>query len=281
MKSFAVYAYEDNPSSSLNFCSSASEAAPLIVNCAGNFNSHFPFTTDNPTGRLDYYLMHVTAGQLTVYTDDGVRLVGAGTTLVFPPHYRYRYSYDGGEALSYLWVHFTGSHAAFYLREFGFDPLPCLRLATGETHAAMHFGRLFDIFPKEDCFRVYALGSLLEQILLSLARASRGGAAQNPIIRSLRYIHASYTTDIRIPDLAAMDSLSHSRYNVLFRNVTGTSPRQYITELRMRHACELLRTTDMPIKQIGLLVGYHDPHFFSKLFKANLGLSPQEYRGRS
>ncbi len=279
MKRFGMYAYEDSGPSTINFCSSASDAAPLILNCAGNFHSQFPFKTDNPGGRLDYYLMHITAGELTVYFEDSVRILGAGATVLFPPHYHYRYSYDGkGEALNYLWAHFTGSHAAFYLHELGFDPLPSVYLAEGETSAVMLFGRLFDIFPKEDRFRPLALASVLEQILISLARSSLSRKEQNPVIRSLRYIHASYTTDIKIPDLAAMESLSHSRYNVLFRAATGTSPKQYITDLRMRHACELLRTTDMSVKQIGVLVGYHDAHFFGKLFKASFGCTPQKYR---
>ncbi len=281
MKSFGYYAYPDpgTRGGAMDACSLASDVAPLIVNCAGNFHSQFPFTTDNTSGRLDYYLMHITAGKLTVHLDDGTHTVSAGHTILFPPHYPYRYTYDGcGETLNYLWAHFTGSHADFYLRELGFDPLPCIKQASGETHAMMHFERLFDLFPKEDPFRTHALGAALQEILLALARANCRPEEQNLIIRSLRYINASYTAEIRIPDLAAMENLSHSRYNVLFRAATGTSPRQYIINLRMRHACELLRGTDMPIKQVGILVGYHDPHFFSKIFKSNLGTSPQSYR---
>lgn len=199
--------------------------------------------------------------------------------MLFPPQYPYRYTYDGqGDPLHYFWVHFTGSHAAYFLHELGFAPLPGLWLPMTETLAMVNFQAMFDIFSKNDPFRSHALSAALQQTLLSLARSIHGSERKNPIIRSLRYINASYTTDISIPDLAAMENLSRSRYHTLFRSVTGTSPRQYITSLRLRHACELLRNTDLPVKQIAIIVGYSDPHFFTKLFKANIGVSPQQYR---
>ena len=46
----------------------------------------------------------------------------------------------------------------------------------------------------------------------------------------------------------------------------------------MSAACELLESSNISVKQVGALVGYNDPHFFSKLFKKHVGISPSEYR---
>jgi AraC-like DNA-binding protein len=46
----------------------------------------------------------------------------------------------------------------------------------------------------------------------------------------------------------------------------------------MQHACRLLDTTAEPVKRIAAQVGYDDPHYFSRLFKRVLGVSPQRYR---
>ena len=199
-----------------------------------------------------------------------------GDTVIFSPGYKYRYSYDGdGDGLSYIWVHFTGSHAEFYLKEFGFDTLPVIRRSGGGAHTVSAFYEMFDVFAKRKGMYVHALAASLIKILSSL---SADTAKDNPIARSLAYINTSYTEDIRIPVLAALDNLSNSRYHTLFLEITGKSPRKYITDMRIRHACELLRTTDLSVKQIGVTVGYPDPHFFCKMFKKTMGLSPSAYR---
>ena len=278
VKSISYYAFEDNKLLTMDFCSRESSDTPLIVNCAGNLNSSFPFSTVNAKGRLDYYLMHVTQGSLTFHFSEGKQVLGAGSTIIFPPRTPYAYSYCGGDELEYHWVHFTGSFADEILKKLGFCPLPHVMTAVTDRTISANFRSLFDIFSQEEPFIEHSLAAALNQLLVSIARASLSSKARNPIERSLSYINASYTEDIHIPDLAAMENLSNSRYHVIFREIVGSSPSKYIISLRMRHACELLVSTDMPIKQISLLVGYPDPHFFSKIFKANLHVSPLEYR---
>jgi AraC-like DNA-binding protein len=46
----------------------------------------------------------------------------------------------------------------------------------------------------------------------------------------------------------------------------------------MQHACQLLDTTHEPVKRIATRVGYDDAHYFSRLFKRVIGVSPQQYR---
>ena len=97
-------------------------------------------------------------------------------------------------------------------------------------------------------------------------------------MRSLGYINRAYTDTIQIDELAAMENLSSSRYHVLFKEITGVAPSEYIIGLRMRDACELLRSTNMTVKQIGASVGYENQHYFSKLFKLKIGVPPIDYR---
>ena len=105
-------------------CSIASDEYPLIVNCAGNMETSFPFTTDNPTGREDYYLLYMVKGRMTVSLPAGERIAEPGCVLLFPPRYPYHYAFGAEEHLSYFWVHFTGSYAARLLEECGLRDLP-------------------------------------------------------------------------------------------------------------------------------------------------------------
>ena len=58
----------------------------------------------------------------------------------------------------------------------------------------------------------------------------------------------------------------------------GKPPNEYIIELRLQFAKNMLSGTNMSIKQISEHIGYNDPYFFSRLFKKHIGISPQEYR---
>ena len=279
MKSVSFYSFSDKSSNGLNNCSLESHDAPLIVNCAGDFQTEIPFTTDNSQGRADYYLMHVISGTLRVRMPNGFEKASAGDTIIFPPCYKYFYTYESEkEGLNYLWVHFTGSAAEYYLKDLGFSPLPAIFRSRSESLADFNFRAMFDLFPREDELRSHALSAVLLNILVELARSRKEAKKQPTISRSLAYLSNHYTEDIRISELATMENLSSSRYHVIFKQTTGIAPSEYIIALRIRHACELLSTTNMSVGQVGALVGYDNQHFFSKIFKQKTGVSPLGYR---
>ena len=276
METRSYYSFTDPRGGSFNRCSIKSDVSPLIVNCAGRFCSRFPFTTDNPEGRLDYYFMYVISGELSVFLGADQKKLSANQGAIFAPNYHYRYSFSGNGELSYLWCHFTGSDAEALLSELGFSPLPFVFLR-GDMTVISRFEKLFSIFSDEKAHRGRRLAHAFEGALLMLASIN-SESPENPLARSLAYVNEFYTRDIRIPELARLENLSTSRYNAVFRKLVGMSPVAYITKLRMQNACELLLSTDLPVKQIGTTVGYSDPHFFSKRFKAHVGVSPVEYR---
>lgn len=79
---------------------------------------------------------------------------------------------------------------------------------------------------------------------------------------------------------AAMVNISPSYFSTLFRQETGTTFVEYLTQLRLDKAKELLMCTDMRSSEIGYQVGYKDPHYFSYIFKKTCGCTPKEYRSR-
>lgn len=279
MHSRYYYAFDDSPfTRGIGACSRASDEQPLLVNCAGNIATALPFTTDNTAGREDYYLLYMAAGTMRLRLPDGEHTLTTGDTVLFPPHFPYHYVYEGGTPLSYLWVHFTGSYAATLLSSLGFAPLPCLH-GTGQNDRIVSvFRSIFAAFEEKSRLQKHELAVALEQLLVTVALSITPEAESRTLERSVRYIHAAYNTDIRIPDLARMENLSNSRYIALFGKQMGVPPSAYIIRLRMGAARDLLHGTDMSVKQIGALVGYDDAHFFSRVFKKHVGISPQAFR---
>ena len=78
--------------------------------------------------------------------------------------------------------------------------------------------------------------------------------------------------------LGALVNLSASRFRHLFKQETGTSPRQYLRELRFRKAELMLRTTFRSVKEIGEQVGLTASGHFVSDFKKRYGLTPKAYR---
>ena len=78
--------------------------------------------------------------------------------------------------------------------------------------------------------------------------------------------------------LAELVNLSPSRFRHLFKQETGTSPRQYLRELRFRKAEVLLGTTFMSVKEVAEAVGLVSVTHFMKDFKERYGMTPRAFR---
>ena len=246
-----------------------------MVNCAGRSEISFPFSTYNKTGRSDIYLMYIVSGTLQI----GEISAEAETLVIFGAKYPYRYSHTSSDSVVYLWVHFTGSYAEPLLAELGFFNTPFIKKLSSDNLMESRFRSLFERFERKSVFERQELSCALERILLEAARCAIGEKrGERELGASLKYIHDHYNSEIKIPELAKMENLSNSRFVARFTSAIGASPMQYIVELRLRYACDLLENTDMSVKEVASLSGYDDPHFFSKLFKKHIGLSPSEYR---
>jgi PAS domain S-box-containing protein len=80
--------------------------------------------------------------------------------------------------------------------------------------------------------------------------------------------------------LAAKVSLSVSQFNRQFRRKFHTTPRSYLTNVRMNAACHLLVSTDLPISEIALQTGFYDQSHFSNQFVRHRGIPPSHYRAK-
>ena len=282
MRTVSYGAFEDTAECGFYQCSRVSDKLPLLINCAGNFSSSTAFTTVTTHGRLDFYFLYIVSGTLAVKDEERWIICKPGSFLFFPPGTKYSYRYECGEELDYLWVHFTGSDAEGIIKDYGFSIFPEVNSIKGSESITVRFRNILDAFATSDELRDRELYLLLDRFFLYLARKKKDSSSSSDILKkSIFYIHSSFNRSIRIPELAKIENLSVSRYNTLFRKIFNCSPTEYIAKLRLSSACELLSGTDLSVKEIALHTGYADPHFFSRVFRAEIGLSPSEYRKRS
>ena len=86
--------------------------------------------------------------------------------------------------------------------------------------------------------------------------------------------------NLMLQDVAEAVNMSKSRFSTVFSQQSGQTFTEYLIYLRMNKAKEMLRMTDIKSTQIAREVGYNDSHYFSYIFKKNLGMTPSEYRAQ-
>jgi len=98
------------------------------------------------------------------------------------------------------------------------------------------------------------------------------------ISRILSYIESNYAKPIRLEQLAAIGHTSISSLTRDFQTALGLTPIQYLLQMRLSIAADLLRSTGKPISQIALRVGFTDSSYFTRQFRRRHSLSPRQFR---
>ncbi len=95
--------------------------------------------------------------------------------------------------------------------------------------------------------------------------------------RCVGYMQKNYMRKITLEQLAELANLHPNYLCTLFNKYIGASPMTYLNKIRMQRARTLLRETELSIRQIAEQTGFNSASFFSKRFKAVMGVSPAEY----
>ena len=98
------------------------------------------------------------------------------------------------------------------------------------------------------------------------------------IIEIQEWMHSCYNDEITLEILASKFDISIRSLNRRFKHATGKSPMQYLQQVRIENARELLKTTNLSISEVAYSVGYPDNSYFSALFRRAISVSPKEYR---
>jgi len=98
------------------------------------------------------------------------------------------------------------------------------------------------------------------------------------VIDIQEWMHKHFNEDINIQEISKTFEISQRSLNRRFKLATGLSPVQYLQEIRLEKAKELLKTSNLAIAEVAYNVGYPDSAYFSVLFRRIVSLSPSEYR---
>ena len=96
--------------------------------------------------------------------------------------------------------------------------------------------------------------------------------------KAKEYMQENYAKDLSLDDVSKTVNISPYYFSKLFKEEEGRNFIDYLTEIRIDKAKELLMDKNLSMKEICAAVGYSDPNYFSRSFKKNVGVTPTEYR---
>lgn len=210
-----------------------------------------------------------------------------GQFIVHSPKTPHLFCIPHNETIGYFTIHFTGSYASQLVESCGLKPDIIYSLSddAGLDTVRQIFREIFQEAASKEPGYQNMITAKLVTILAFLGRNINTGKSEREDKISKRlektrlFIHGNFSdSSLSVADLAVRARLSESRYRELFRKVNGISPSEYILQLRITHACDLLRNTDHTISKIATYCGYQDLSYFSRLFRKKTGMTPTQYR---
>lgn len=227
----------------------------------------------------DYHLItFVSQGKGRFEIEDKVYDIKANQLFIIPAGYWFKYTADTDEPWRYSWIGFLGIKSNFIYQaaerhQFVYD---CQNAKQYEKIIATILessGDTFSSFLKINGLMYSLLGDLTEEIGIL-------NQSTNQQLSSLarHFMDLHYHDPIQMTDVAEFVGVHPNYLATIFKKETNTTPKNYLTHLRIRKAKELLLETRDSISYISQSVGFSDSLSFSKFFKKETGLSPLHYR---
>ena len=211
------------------------------------------------------------SGQATVFFDDLVLETKPNTIRFLPQGETKRYDvlrHERGECID---VCFSAdrplSSQAFVMN-----------VAQSEKLGAL-FKKLFSTWVSKKEGYYFESVSLLYRIFAEMQKdTAKPNRHKSKIAPAMEMIHNEFLArDFSLKELAAMCGMGESYFQKLFKEIHGISPKKYIIQLKINHACDLLRLERYTVTQIAELCNFSDIYFFSRQFKEYMGITPTRF----
>lgn len=250
-------------------------------------NKEYMFNPSNGRVLSEYQLLYIVDGAGVLLTRHGGkhRIKAGDMFLIFPGEW-HSYTPDEESGWKEYWIGFTGANIDNRVASGFFSTdSPVYHIGYNETAVDL-YREAIRIATRQEPYFQQLLAGLVNHLLglmfmtNRLNRIQADSGTPRIIERAKAFMQESLEDDIKMPDVADHLNISYTTFRHVFRKYTGLSPAQYLINLRIHRAKEMLRGTKAPIKEIAIILHFENPEYFATLFRKKTGLSPSEFRNQ-
>ena len=242
-----------------------------------------PLHSFGPAVRPNYILHYIMEGKGKFLVNGEEYNLQKGQGFLIEPEVQTFYQADEEVPWTYLWIGFGGKKAEDYLRDLGLNKKQLIfQCGCGEELKQIVYSMLKH--RKYTAANEYFLEGLLYTFFGTLKENMEiaGNAGEKDgnlyVRKAVEFIQNNYADPVRVKDIADYVGVNRSYLYTLFQDNLQLSPKEYLTNIRLTRAAELLQLTDLSVETVAMSCGYQDALGFSKIFKAKMGITPSAYR---
>lgn len=237
------------------------------------------------TGRVlqEFQLNYITEGTGTFENKNGKFPIKPGSLIIIRPGnwHRYRPAPKTGWVENYIGL--EGPMAEHLFQQFIFANAPAVIQCGFREEIIDSFYRIFHLLQLEEPGYQQVASGLIVKLLGHLIAMEKqrnfSGKRIEEVIKKIRFQmreQVESTIDLRI--LAEQQHIAYPYFRKMFKKYTGISPHQYVLDLKIMRAKEMLLTSERSVKEISFALGFQSIYYFSRLFKQKTGVSPSTLR---
>lgn len=232
----------------------------------------------------DYFCPHiVTRGEGTIRTRRGEWRVTPGDLFTLWPGEHIEYFENPRCPWEFYWIHLVGEGAPAFVSACGFAPERISFTARDPKRVGRCFRQVHSAFQRQegsDACRVleWLYGMVPGCAPATPRRTRRRSSHEELVSRVSAMLETLLHTAVNVNEMAAMFQVSRATLFRAFRERLGKTPIQYLADVRLRRARELLRTTDHPLDEIAHASGFRGEKYFLRCFRQGTGQTPTAFR---
>jgi len=214
------------------------------------------------------------------------QVIETGQVLFLFPGVWHRYRPEPETGWDEHWVGFDGEVARRWVKNQFFSSREPVFQPGQEEKWLTLFTELISVIKLNRPALQQVMAGFTAQMLGLLYSGQQAGLAGDDkalliVQKAIATMQTELESSLDAQALARELKVSYSSFRHTFQQHTGSSPHQYLLELRLVRARNLLTQTPQSVKEIAQHVGFDDEHYFCRFFKLKTGLTPGQWRARS
>jgi AraC-like DNA-binding protein len=231
----------------------------------------------------EYQLLYITKGRGVFYSESrGRHKVKEGEMFLLFPGERHTYRPDESTGWNEYWIGFNGAIMDEWVKNGFFSKeSPVFNVGINEEIISLYKKAIMIADAQEANYQQALAGIVCNLVSMAIYLSRNMDFSKSDISVQINMakaaVHENIST-ITSEKLAETTCMSYSKFRKIFKEYTGFAPSQYIQEVRINMAKELLTNTSRSIKEIAFELGYDNKDYFFTAFRKVSGMTPAGYR---